>query len=74
MPEPFVMRKFLGYWIVAPVVFLVAADFTYIGTVGASDGRSTTDPLQALVTSVMCGLFVAAIVGSWVAGGSTNGK
>lgn len=68
------MRKFLGFWVVAPVVFLLAADFIYIGTVGSSDGRSTTGALQALVTSVMCGLFVAAAVGSWVAGGTNDGK
>jgi hypothetical protein len=68
------MRKFLGYVIVAPIVFLFTTCFVFGITVGASDGRGQIGELQALFVGIMFGFGAAAAAGNWIASGSSDKK
>jgi hypothetical protein len=68
------MRKFIGYVLVAPIVFLFTTCLVAGMTVGASDGRGQIGELQALFVGVMFGFGAAVGVGGWIAGGSSDKK
>jgi hypothetical protein len=68
------MRKFFGYVIVAPIVFLFTTLVVSGITIGASDGRGEIGGLQGLFVGVLFGFGAAAAAGNWIAGGGSNEK
>jgi hypothetical protein len=68
------MKKFLGYVIVAPIVFLFTAFVVFGITMGASGGRGQIDGLQALFVGVLFGFGAASAAGNWIAGGASDQK